>query len=1434
MSNNLENLEKWVKDFETGAITVEELAARLSSIPDPLGNEDDIIKAGEEINNSLNPEDLILSDDEINDIICQYEGEELGNRLIWKILEKLNLTADLREIPDFNTSDSFESYFEKLSLQDRLQRAKEMLFDNLDLDLLGIKVKNPNLKKRNFKILGFNFPLNIITFKGKPLFFHIPAPKLNLSKILERLRNRIKSRKVKSCEKKGTFIDDEDLLRRLENLLDSEKDEYNDVFEIADEVFCEPDIPINPETGEPLFTKNDLTQFLKEICEPDLPDPEIPIDPEPNIEDISDTINSCLKQTKQIFNEVREKNEEKSRLQKAEKELEEILFHYKIVQNYYDELYSQFEKKSKAGKKGDPLKLVLNLVLGSGADDYIKKLNQFSSRFKSTKKILLPGSKYVGISFGIDFPHGLGKSIPYERVKMEVNNDLMSQDYQRVDTSKLQIGMEYGNGGVLAGLDSSFFKDFENFLKFKDENPKNKTDYYSFVSDIENSNRSKDQIIKSIESDHGFLYSNLIEASASPWIFFTAQERGDNDARKSSDIKPAKTDKDGNPNKEFEEFWQDFKTKWDKKYNDRKKTVEDKIIELKKISDSIAEKLADYYFTVSVSSVKTNSDLLKEAADGVKKRVTAVENSLMSIAEKIAKLDQENSPEGLSSKANSISCATKKEEKCPTDCCGPAGQSVKLSDTCTSHRSPDCPNLFTKCYWKEFCKNLNKVGLLPLPAGLPPIENPADFLPNLGLKYWPVGYLPPSFIPLPPPIVNPLDGLPFIRIPMPMVWTKVDPVVIPIGIGVIVIFVPFIGGFMPSPLVFFHDFLSGNSMFLLGLRGFRFIPRKSDPVAKDPLENYKKMLSRGIPNFLFPFSNLGKDDVDDPKRLFGEVISNLEKRLANYSNPINMEKIQKVQDKITKKKEEAQAKILEKKRKIALEGGDIKKDQEELTNFLKSIDGEKIEALKDIMKEYLTNAVDIPDLQFPKKSKNLIVDLPQPIKALRDLNAKRKLGIVSDKIPKINLLSRILRGVDSIKIPTPKELDDLNKNLPNNSKIVAKFDNKLKDLDKAPEDLKKLEDLVKKSAMEVFEGEDSPLSSKKLLSFKAKITPAPRILGAGVPLPSGLEEIPNPVISQLKNFAASNIRLDTKQLTSLVSNLSIADNKIIRQRDLKMIAKNVINTSLSKFPVDLKNFSIPDPASMKAMLKSFSSLSSSLNLPAIPPKKSGSIASPIGPGGIPPIVIPGKVISKFLVDGAMSTVNTEIINKLMPGVLENFEMLSDNDIKTMSDNIIKTFTKKAKIPALDAIPKIPIQSRPQDYIEFTMNFLPTHPISDIAFTQLWNKFKAPPRIPIPGEFIQQYLKIQDAIFSKVPWPVVVVLGRNVINILNPLWNNEDIPRWDRMNLKNPFYVVFMDEFLRSAVDISGGFKFFAGAGKLFYPLPDSEIYLGFGTKISIN
>ena len=1442
MDNNLEKIQALIDSLNRGEITPEELASKIVPGKDPLPSDDEIISMGEEINKSLEPEELVLSDDEINDILCQYEGEELGNRILWRCLEKLGLTTDIKELPDFSNNDSFDSFFEKKNLSDRLQRAKEMISDNLDLDLTGIKFKKANLKIRDFKIAGFSFPLNIITHLGKPLFFHIAPPKISLAKILEKLKIRAKSKKIKDCEKKlqKTMIDDDELIKDLEDLLNQEKD-YNDIGEIVEDLFCEPNIPINPETGEPLFTKNDLNKFLHEICEPD-PEPDPIENPEiPPIEDISDKINSCLKQTKSIFNDIREKNEEKSRLQKAEKELEEILFHYKIVKNYYDGLYDQFQKKQAAGKKGNPLLLTSVLVMNSeAANNFMKSIKSFSSRFKESKKeeiALLSG--YVGISFALQFPHGLGKEIPFEKVKMDINNDLLSQDYQRVDITKLQLGMEFSSKGVLAGRNKEFFKDFKNFISVKDENPKNAKDYFNFVSDIENTTKSKEQILKEIQIDHGFLYSNLIEASASPWLFFNKEERGDNDARKSSDIKPAKTDKEGNPNKEFESFWQDYKTSWDKKYTLRKEEVEKKILEIKSLSDIFVEKLADYYFTVNLNSASNNLSMLKGASEEISKRVSSIENQLLDIAERITKLDQENSADNLSSKASAISCANPPQKApCPSDCCGPAGQSINISKTCTFPGAPDCPNLFTVCYWKEFCKNLNKVGLLPLPAGLPPIENPAGFLPNIGLKYWPVGYLPPSFIPLPPPIVNPLDGLPFIRIPMPMVWTKVDPIVIPIGIGVIVIFIPFVGGFMPSPLVYFHDFLTGNNIFLLGMRGFRFIPRKSDPIARDPLENYKKMISRGIPNFLFPFPNLGKDNVDDPARVIKEIKDNIDKRLANYKKLPDMGKIQKIQDKITKKKEEANKKILEKKRRMALEGGDIKKEQEEVKEFLKSIDKEKIEAVKECINEYLVGAVDLPDIPFPKNSKNLVFEIPSVIKNAQDVANKKKLGIIPAITPspkKINLLSNILRSVDNVKYPTPAEFDDINKGLSKDSKIVARFDEKLKDINKNPESMKKISDLVSGGVKKVFEGKKSPISSKSLSSFKAKINPAPRIAGAGVPVPSSLEEIPNPITQTLKNYISSNLNFKPEQIKESIENLSIGENKVLRQKDIKMLTKNVLNKTLSAFPGgDLKNFIIPDPASITGMVKSFSNLSSSLDLPKIPPKKSSLPSAPLLPGGIPQIIIPGKAIGKFLVDGLMSSLDTSSFDKILPGGLENFESLTDSDLKVVSDNLIKNFSKSAKIPVIENLPKIPITSRPQDYIEFTMNFLPTHPFSDIAFTALWTKFKAPSRIPIPGGFLEEYLKVQDAIFSKIPWPVIVLLGRNVVNILNPLWNKEDIPRWDRMSLRNPFYVVFLDEFLRSATDISGGFKFFIGAGKLFYPLPDSEINLGFGTKITIS
>lgn len=1439
MDNNFKKIEELIDLLNKGEITPEELVSKISPGNNPLQSDDEIIAIGEEINKSLEPEKLVLTDDEINDILCKYEGEELGNRILWSVLEKLGLTRDLSEIPDFSNNDIFDNFFEKNKISDRLQRSKEMISDNLDLDLLGIKFKKSNLKIRNFKIAGFNFPLHVITHLGNPLFFHVPSPRLSVNKILDNLKIRSNRIKNKACENilQKTSINENELIKELENLLSQEK-EYNGLGELAEDLFCEPLIPINPETGEPLFSQNDLVKFLEEICLPDPISTPVQNVELPNIEDISDQINSCLKSTKSIFNDIREKNEQRLRLQKAEKELEEILFHYIIVKNYQEELYNRFEKKKKSGKSNNSLNLTSSLILNSpSCNEFLASIKLFSSRFKNTTKI--ESSSYIGVSFNFQFPHGLGKSIEYERIKNDTNNELLSQDYQKVDITKLQLGMEFSGAGIFSGKDSNFLKNYKNILSIEDNNPKNRTEYFSFVNDVENTTKTKSQIINEIGNDHGFLYSNLIEVSANPWLFFTKEERGDNDSRKSAEIKPASTDSEGNPNPEFGLFWQDFKSSWDKKYNLRKIEIENKISEIKKLSDKFVDLLSDYYLTVNIDLSSDNSSFLKSISDEINKRVLLIEDYLLDIAQSISRIDNENSAESIVSRAESIPCAVSSQQiSCPSDCCGPAGQNPFMSNNPDFYGSPDCPNLFTVCYWKEFSKNLNRVGILPIPSGLPPVEDPSGFLPNLGLRYWPVGYLPPSFIPLPPPIVNPLDGLPFIRIPMPMVWTRVDPIVIPIGIGVIVIFIPFIGGFMPSPLVYFHDFLTGNNIFLLGMRGFRFIPRKSDPVFNDPLEKYKQILSKGIPDYLFPFSNLGKDNIDSTSRILKEIKDNLEKKLSNHSKFPSMSKIQKIQDDITIKKSEINRKILEKKRRSALDGYDTKKESEELKTYLSSLEKDKINSVKSWITEYLNQAVDLPDIIFPKKSKNLASETPSSVKMSRNINVNKKLGIIpSDNTGsrKINLHSNILRGVDDVIFPTLSEYDEVNQKLSNDFKVVEKFDTVLRDVTKTNESLRKITSLITFGIGEILNGKKSPLSNKKLGLYKAKINLASRISGAGVPIPSSIEEVNDPRIALLKSYIQKN-NLISSVINSSISNLAIGDNKILRQKDIRMLTKSVLNNILIEFSnstADLKNFVIVDSANIESLVKSSSEFSTSLDLPKIPPKKSSSVISPLSPGGIPQITVSGKEISKFLIDGTVSILDSSV-SELLPGGLDNFENLTSSDLKVISDNLIIKFIKNSKIPYLQNLPSIPFESRPQDYIEFVMNFLPTHPASDIAFTELWNKFKLPARIPIPGDILTSQLKIRDAIFSKIPWPIIVLIGRNGVNLLNPLWDREDVPRWDRMTLKNPFYVVFLDEFIRSATDISGGFKFFAGAGKLFYPLPDSEISLGFGTKISIN
>ena len=161
-------------------------------------------------------------------------------------------------------------------------------------------------------------------------------------------------------------------------------------------------------------------------------------------------------------------------------------------------------------------------------------------------------------------------------------------------------------------------------------------------------------------------------------------------------------------------------------------------------------------------------------------------------------------------------------------------------------------------------------------------------------------------------------------------------------------------------------------------------------------------------------------------------------------------------------------------------------------------------------------------------------------------------------------------------------------------------------------------------------------------------------------------------------------------------------------------------------------------------------------------------------------------------------------------------------------------TDPEKLPPLLNVLKIPVipKARPTDIIEQALIGMGAPPFARIPYSLFWEYFKSPPKTPLSDIIVLQKVKASAETLPKIPWPLTVLIGRNLLNILNPIAMSEDHPAWRRMSLKNPYYVVYLDEFLRSAADVSGLYKFFLGASDLTYPIPElqSELKKGFNVK----
>jgi len=1119
--------------------------------------------------------------------------------------------------------------------------------------------------------------------------------------------------------------------------------------------------------------------------------------------------------------------------------------------------------------------------LGAPGHIYKEELKEFSARFSD---VYFDGFESM-LKFELTFMTDLGSPMPKKLTEKPGKFSLFGNSGQmekvlEIDTPLVRLGNEYDKK---EGILKEFPVDYLNTCKvLKIKNLKtgqeDVTDFYNFVSDIIDTDKSKNAIINKMVDDHGVLYGRLIEISASPWLFFSASERGDNNARDPSKSRPSSFNGDGEPNEAFKDFFSNYKKKWDARYNENKERyINPKIRDVKKSARSAAKAL----FEVLPDEPKIGAKIYQAYYD-LKKRVDQIQDIILLVNQKSEEFNKKLSPDNLKKKFSKIKCAQQESvgdnlspgdsldmnlgtddddsEKCPPPCCGPAGSDFKgkAPYLVSSPPSGDCPTIYQKCWWKQFAKHLTIVGLLPYPNGLPPIEDPKKFLTGgpsvrLGLKYWPVGYIPPAFIPI--PIPNPVDGQPYIRIPLPMIFTIIPPIVIPLpfNLGVLVIFIPFIGGFMPTPLVYIKEFILGHSLFITGLRGPRFIPRKLDPKIKDPLEKFKQALSFGIPDKLIDLPNFGKDNIDSPFRIMKDLAVHLGKIVDSVPPPSNIEGLRQAQQSETVLRDKIESLRKEYDKKSALY--DIPKpDLSQFKNELEEVTKQRREVLKSVISQYIDNTFPTPkSIHFPKNKDNLKIDIPGVLKSIRILRDMKANNVPYKCEPVINFKEDMKEVLHALKIITPPEYLEENLNVSNPNQIFLRRnkDPRLMNKEEFEDLVKQLKGSVNVIAHILMRGNKLSVIRKIRKGVFSEIDFCEYQGNFFFPLPEITVNPPKALkfkrkrIREIRDMyrrimaGMASVQYTAEELLSYVRYNGEEAQLVIRVKDLKKIVSKKMGLSRRKpneaaRPIDkeeplISNFPHPEGSlcCLESLNSGFGNAVTALELPTFFPLKQGQLSNIQGLGGKLEITIKGEDIKKYIKESANDLIDKgkleEIVPELNDPLSPKFINLDPLDLQKIARSVItSTFNPKGIIPPIIApLSLAGIQkARPTDMVEQISIGMGVPNFARTPISLFWQYFKGVPKTPLGEKIINEAIRLAAKILDKLPWPIVVLIGRQVVNLINPLIIQDDHPVWRRMSLKNVYYVIYLDEFLRSAADVSGLFKYFLGSTGLDYPIPE--------------
>lgn len=306
-------------------------------------------------------------------------------------------------------------------------------------------------------------------------------------------------------------------------------------------------------------------------------------------------------------------------------------------------------------------------------------------------------------------------------------------------------------------------------------------------------------------------YYNLFEDPINN--FFTISERGltENVALVDPQLKGtgAETKREASKNyyvqdlTRLQDFYNTFETAFENRKNEfRARVIQPGQEEIRSLLSTIARKEVQLALAISGvnSRLPEDSTVLKSTIESINRQNNEFATGVLELDEEIDRIRlkvEELKPEPAKIKNRlkeySPECFSKIDDEIKD--CGDTAQKLGSDPffvNTINGTDPLLPNNNQLCYWKEFSKIINRVGLLPIPN----LKAPAQ------LRYWPVGLV----IPYPGGVV---------KIPLPIVWVPLT--VISTPAGNIVIFLTVNGVFI-SPVVFFTS-SSGFKQHILTVKG---------------------------------------------------------------------------------------------------------------------------------------------------------------------------------------------------------------------------------------------------------------------------------------------------------------------------------------------------------------------------------------------------------------------------------------------------------------------------------------------------------------------------------------------------------------------------------------------------------------------------------------